>query len=146
MLTGNVLAIGQAGFILRRLGSLDEAQAAFRTFSEEASQTHPSRAQRLQAVTLGWTDGGARHSPPGAVPAVLPSRTDPQPSPARYSYVWDARPPDDWLALRSEPSARADRQLMRMSNGTLMDILEKRTDKLVASTCGWDGSGRVGAQ
>jgi len=139
----------QAGFILSRLGaSLDQAQAAFRTFPEAASQTHPGRPQRLQAVTLGWTDGGARHSPSGTVPAAVPGATDPQLPPARHSppgsvpavlpdpqaplarhsYVWDTRPPDDWLALRSEPSARAGYQLMRMTNGTLISVLEKRPD------------------
>jgi len=119
----------QAGFILRRMGAtLEQAQAAFRTFPIEATATHPGRAQRLQMVTLGWTDGGARHSPPGIEPAVLPSPPDPLPSPARYSYVWDTRPPDDWLALRSEPSTRSGRQLTRMTNGPLIDVLEKRPD------------------
>ena len=46
----------------------------------------------------------------------------------RYSYVWDTRPPDDWLALRTEPSARSGRQLARMANGTLIEVLEKRPD------------------
>ena len=46
----------------------------------------------------------------------------------RYSYVWDTRPPDDWLALRTEPSAQSGRQLARMANGTLIEVLEKRTD------------------
>jgi formylglycine-generating enzyme required for sulfatase activity len=50
----------QAGFILRRLGAtLEQAQGAFRAIgTETATATHPARAQRLQAVTLGWTDGG----------------------------------------------------------------------------------------
>src|SRR5262249_44592719 len=55
----------QAGFVLRRLGStLEQAHGAFRAVStEEATPTHPGRAQRLQAVTLGWTDGGASPAP-----------------------------------------------------------------------------------
>jgi hypothetical protein len=55
----------QAGFILARMGArLEEAQAAFRTFPVEASRTHPARADRVQAVTLGWTDGASGAGPP----------------------------------------------------------------------------------
>ncbi len=50
----------QAGFILRRMGATrQEAVALFRTFSAEATPTHPGRAARVQAVTLGWIDGGS---------------------------------------------------------------------------------------
>lgn len=49
----------QAGHILRRMGAtLEQAQELFKTFPKEASATHPGRNERLQAVTLGWTDGG----------------------------------------------------------------------------------------
>lgn len=49
----------QAGHILRRMGAtLEQAQELFRTFPKEPSKTHPGRDERLQAVTLGWTDGG----------------------------------------------------------------------------------------
>jgi Bacterial SH3 domain/Peptidase family M48 len=121
----------QAGFILRRLGGrLDQAQAAFRTFPEAASQTHPGRAQRLQAVTIGWTDGGARHPPSEKVGEEKTATINPPPRspPARFFYVWDTRPPDDWLALRSQPSAQSGRQITRMKNGTLIDVLERRQD------------------
>ena len=49
----------QAGFILRRMGAtLEQAQAAFRTIGPEiATPSHPAGAQRVQAATLGWTDG-----------------------------------------------------------------------------------------
>jgi hypothetical protein len=119
----------QAGFILRRMGAtLEQAQAAFRTFPIEATPTHPGRAQRLQIVTLGWTDGGARHPPPEKMGAPDPSPPPLPPPPARFFYVWDTRPPDDWLALRSQPSEETGRQIMRMKNGTLIDVLEKRQD------------------
>ena len=38
--------------------TLEQAQAAFRTIGPEiATPSHPARAQRVQAATLGWTDG-----------------------------------------------------------------------------------------
>jgi uncharacterized caspase-like protein len=46
----------------------------------------------------------------------------------QYSYVWDTRPPDDFLALRSEPSSRSGSRLAKMPNGTLLEVLEKRPD------------------
>lgn len=144
----------QAGFILCRMGAaLEQTQSAFRTFPVGASATHPGQAQRVTAATLGWRDGKCSDGPtPAAVtppPAVVvkpepPVKPQPQPKPqARsYSYVWDARPPDDWLALRSEPSARSGQQLERMPNGTLLEILEQRPDNWVRVRV--VGSGREG--
>jgi formylglycine-generating enzyme required for sulfatase activity len=56
-----------SGFVLRRLGAtLDQAHAAMRAVSpREASETHPGLDERLQAITVGWTDGGAQGTPPG---------------------------------------------------------------------------------
>ncbi len=56
-----------SGFVLRRLGAtLDQANAAMRAIGpKEASQTHPGLDQRLQAITIGWTDGGAQGAPRG---------------------------------------------------------------------------------
>ncbi len=48
----------QAGFILRRMNAtLEQTQAAFQGLSETPS--HPPRAQRVQAATLGWNQGGS---------------------------------------------------------------------------------------
>ena len=59
----------QAGFILRRMSAtLEQTQAAFRALVEHPS--HPPRAQRVQAATLGWTDGGAAQ--PLALPTAPP--------------------------------------------------------------------------
>ena len=51
----------QAGFILQRMGAtLEQTQAAFRTVGPEAATaSHPARAQRVQAATLGWSEGGS---------------------------------------------------------------------------------------
>ena len=46
----------------------------------------------------------------------------------QYYYVWDTQPPDDWLSLRTEPTGRGGQQLARLSNGTLLEVLEKRPD------------------
>lgn len=56
-----------SGFVLRRLGaSLDQSQAAMREISpKEVSPTHPGLDQRLQVITIGWTDGGSAEPPRG---------------------------------------------------------------------------------
>jgi formylglycine-generating enzyme required for sulfatase activity len=73
----------QAGFILRRLGaSLEQSQAVYKTFPVEATPTHPGRAQRLQAVTIGWTDGGSTQAPSWVQPPqVAINKPPPQPAP-----------------------------------------------------------------
>lgn len=45
-----------------------------------------------------------------------------------YSYVTNTRPPDAFLSLRSHPSAVAGTQLEEMPNGTLLEVLSKRSD------------------
>jgi Bacterial SH3 domain len=47
---------------------------------------------------------------------------------ARYYYVWDTRPPDDYLSLRTQPSAQTGARIRQMPNGTLLDVLEKQAD------------------
>lgn len=60
-----------AGFIVARLGGTrEQALALFNTFPVEASETHPSRSDRLQAVAVGWRNAG------GPMP-----RRSPQPDP-----------------------------------------------------------------
>lgn len=55
-----------AGFILGRMGaSHDDGLAAARMVgTEKETETHPSRDQRVQAVSLGWSDGQDRQRPP----------------------------------------------------------------------------------
>ncbi len=54
-----------AGFVLRRMGAtLQQTEAAIIDISpEQASVTHPGRADRVQALTIGWTDGGVQGAP-----------------------------------------------------------------------------------
>ena len=43
-------------------------------------------------------------------------------------FVANTKPPDAYLALRSEPSGRQGLRLMEMPNGTLLRVLERRSD------------------
>lgn len=44
-----------AGTTLARMGStLEEAQSMFQNVSEKGSSTHPGRAQRMEAIKIGW--------------------------------------------------------------------------------------------
>ena len=56
-----------SGFVLRRLGAkLAQASAAMRTISpKDATDTHPGLKDRIQAITIGWTDGGGAGPPRG---------------------------------------------------------------------------------
>lgn len=46
----------------------------------------------------------------------------------RYYFVWDTRPPDDWLDLWEGPYARGS-LIRHMPNGTALELLEKRPSK-----------------
>jgi len=70
-------------------------------------------------------------------PKVEPSENPPialnlprpnAPAQKQYHYVWDTRPPDDYLSLRSEPTVRGGFRITKMPNGTLLDVLEKQPD------------------
>jgi hypothetical protein len=59
------------------------------------------------------------------VPPPAPEPIQPRPPVCR---VHDVRPPDDWLALRSEPSTRSGRQLSRLRSGVEFVMLGERVD------------------
>lgn len=44
----------------------------------------------------------------------------------KFYYVGTVRPPDPWLALRTEPSARSGDRIMKMPQGTLLRLIERR--------------------
>ncbi len=78
------------------------------------------------------------------VPAFNPPPSPPPPLKTQYYYVWDARPPDDWLALRTEPGGRAGRRLAQLPNGTLLEVLEQRPDNWWrVRAIGWNMEGWV---
>jgi hypothetical protein len=141
-----------SGFVLGKLGAtLAETQAAMRSVgSPTASETHPAVGDRLQVITVGWTDGRSNAQPrnmraspaPGvtsSAPVLQPQPVPPpppqqsaaipaRPPPKQFHFVDDTRPPDAWLALRSEPGSGRGQQLARMTNGTLVEVLERRSD------------------
>src|SRR5947209_2050339 len=43
-------------------------------------------------------------------------------------YVANTRPPDAYLALRTQPSAASGTRIMTMPNGTALRVLERRAD------------------
>lgn len=64
-----------------------------------------------------------------------------QPAPT-ICYVDDVRPPDDWLALRTEPSTRSGRRLRRLPSGTPMEMLGQQSGnwhrvRIADGTVGW---------
>ena len=68
-----------SGFVLRRLGaSLDQSHLAMKAISPmEPSLTHPGLMQRLEAITIGWTDGGSS-GPPRGLKKIQDSVTGPE--------------------------------------------------------------------
>ena len=65
------------------------------------------------------------------VAASSASRSSPSPTPSRrsYHYIDDTRPPDAWLALRSEPGQGGPSPIKaQLVNGTLLEVLERRDD------------------
>ena len=67
-----------------------------------------------------------------------------------HFYIANVRPPDDYVALRSQPSSRAGYRIAILPNGELVDVLERRSDgwwrvQVVASGAqGWAMSGGGG--
>ncbi len=62
------------------------------------------------------TTGGANPQETNAPPANF------------YYYVANTRPPDAFLALRTEPSASLGQRIMAMANGTMLQVLQRRGD------------------
>lgn len=62
-----------SGFVLRKMGaSLSEAQAAMKVASSiQASETHPGKSDRLQAIAVGWIRANTQMAG-----RILPPKTD----------------------------------------------------------------------
>ncbi len=79
-----------------------------------------------------------------------PPRVPPPAAAQQYHFVSGVRPPDDWLALRTEPATERGRRLKKLPNGTLLEVLSKRADgwwriRIVDSgEVGWALSGESG--
>ena len=71
-----------SGFILARMdGTLEDSQAAMRRLaSDQGSDTHPGKAQRLEAIRKGWQRGSeTRGQSPAKPPRVTTNPADRQP-------------------------------------------------------------------
>lgn len=60
------------------------------------------------------------------VPEVAPPQSTARDD--AYFYVANTRPPDAFLALRTQPSASSGLRIMAMTNGTLLQVLQRRQD------------------
>jgi hypothetical protein len=116
-------------------------------------------ASLVMAVLTGLGIAGAARAQcyPGlACPTEQKPQTQPTPAPGpasgnegprtrvkgvEYHYVGPVRPPDDWLALRSLPTSRDGERIMKMPEGTLFRVGEKRGEwwfvTLRDGTKGW---------
>src|SRR5271166_5654616 len=45
-----------------------------------------------------------------------------------YSYVANTMPPDAFLSLRTDPTTRRGLNIMKMPNGTLLQVFQRRDD------------------
>lgn len=78
---------------------------------------------------------------PVLVPAATRSGREATGSPRQFSYVRDLSPPDEWLALRTEPTTAAGARILKMPEGTRLTPLDRSGDwlrvQLIDDTVGW---------
>ena len=90
-----------SGYVLQRMGAtLDESQAAMRTFGTDASSpTHPGKQARLAAIANGWfaaRDLNSNKPSSGTPnPTPAPQTPPPGPPPAQNVYIHRAVFPGD---------------------------------------------------
>lgn len=119
-----------SGFVLRRLGAtLDQSHAAMRAISpKEATKTHPGLDQRLQVITIGWTDGGGQGAPRG-----LKERAPDQPSPPAAVGPSDA--PQSLNASGAADVVRVCREVESMTSLSMLAVLERQHAGKPAADC-----------
>ena len=83
------------------------------------AQCYPGLACPDQGGSQAGTGGGGSHAG-GQSSAKTPA------SGTQYHYVGPVFPPDPWLALRTVPSSSGGKTLMKMPQGTLFKVNEKR--------------------
>ena len=108
--------------------SREDTPAAYRTYvATFPDGIHMENARRRIAALQAAAESRAA--------AVFSELPNPQGKPtssssflARYYFVWDTQPPDDWLDLWEGPNARG-RLIRHMPNGTALELLEKGSSK-----------------
>jgi Bacterial SH3 domain len=89
----------------------------------------PARAQCYPGLACP-TDQGQQPQPPSSGGTGTGTGTG-QGAKSRtqtteYYFVGPVSPPDDWLALRTAPSGDTGTRIMKMPEGTMFKVLEKR--------------------
>ena len=90
------------------------------------SQCYPGLAcptdqnQQQPGTSGGGTSGGNAGASSGAGRAGTGG--------VEYHFVGPVSPPDDWLSLRTVPSDKAGSRIVKMPEGTLFKVTEKRGD------------------
>jgi hypothetical protein len=101
-----------------------------------------------QRINIGTPDQPAVPSPPkppsqsgdSSQSGQLPKQPAPAASPV--CIVYDVRPPDAWLALRTEPSSKTGSRLYKLPSGTPIEMLGPREGawhlvRVPDGTVGW---------
>jgi len=109
-----------------------QSAAVFRQFIQQFPDSIYARFAQARLEELE-----ASHVQPTPAPAPPPQ--------VQYCYVDDVRPPDAWLALRTEPSSRRGSRLARLPAGTRLQMLgpqsgdwfEVRTDNGAVGWVSW---------
>jgi predicted outer membrane repeat protein len=83
-----------------------------------STDVYGQRRPQGDVCTIGAVEGDIEH---------LITRRRPQ-SETQHYYVWNTKPPDNFLALRTEPTDESGSRILKMPNGTLLDVVKKRTD------------------
>jgi len=73
--------------------------------------------QPQMKIDIGTPDDPAEPQEESSAPEA------PAPSANRVCHVHDVRPPDDWLAIRTEPSTRTGTRLAKLPSGTALEML-----------------------
>lgn len=94
-----------------------------------------------QQPELGKPPSPSKVMPPPQDGGVIPNAAVPRQKGVEYHYVGPVNPPDDYLALRTLPTAKTGERIMKMPAGTLFRVGEKRGDwwfvTLQDGTTGW---------
>lgn len=81
-------------------------------------------------INIGTPETDAAPLQPAEPAAPEQSQPQPQSQPqtptgpaAQFCVVYDVRPPDAWLALRSEPTTKRGRRIYKLPSGTRLEML-----------------------
>ena len=117
--SGSVSEAAQAWALLKDTSDLKVLDAFRRQFGNANPFYDQLAANRMEQLSLARSSATKGPTNPGA---------QSPPSNRAFYFVGDTRPPDAYLTLRTEPGGSAGQRILDMPNGTLLDVLEKRSD------------------